>query len=495
MADNRRISTGIPGLDRVTKGGFLSRHTYVLVGAPGTGKTILSLQWLLEGRKMGDKGVFISMVEEPAGLEQNVSGFGWNLDQIEVVDFSVAATSVVTDYDEYHVFPPSEVEYTPVWERICDIIEEKRPQRLVIDSITQLRQFSTDAYQFRRHLFSLLRFLVRLNCTTLLSCEPSAITQDSAISSAVDGIIYLEKEISPERLIDLRSIHIQKFRGSDFLAGTHPMRITSKGIEVFPHVIEPCKDVKLTGEMVMSDIPKLDELLGGGLESGTVTIFTGPSGTGKSTLAVHFLAQAARAGKQAALYAFEETKESVLRRSENFGMQLDPLLENGSLRIRYINPLQLYPDELLAMIRDETAGGGRDVVALDSLRGYHMAMDQFGSTVAHIQNLMHYLKSQRATILLVNETENITGDLRMTEAGISFLADNILLLRYVERRGKLARVIGCMKKRHGLSQSELREVTLSQTGFKIGEKLENLVGILSGVPTIREKNPGTKQRR
>ena len=485
----RRLSTGIPGLDQVTMGGLIPRHAYVLVGNPGTGKTILSLQWLLEGVKCGEKGIFISMVEEPKMLKKNAESLGWDLAPIEITDFSVAAVGDMDEFEEYHVFPPSEVENAPVWKKICEIVEKKKPQRLVIDSITQLRQFSTDEYQFRRHIFVLIRFLTQQACTAVFSCEPLFMEEDTSISSAVDGIIYLEKEISRERLIDIRNIHIQKFRGSDFLPGAHPMRITSRGVEIFPHIIEKNREVQHAGEQIRSQIPELDNLLGGGIESGTTTIISGPSGTGKSTLALQFLMQAALAEKRAILYSFEETTESILFRSRSVGMEVMPLLEKGLLEIRYVNPLELYPDEFLQTIRLSVGKEGYNVAAFDSLKGYHMTMEEFGSTVAHLQNVITFLKAQGTTVFMINETERITGDLRMTEAGISFLADNIILLRYIEQMGRIGRVIGCVKKRLGAPQTELRELILSSKGIQVGKKLDNFVGVLTGIPAIRDKWP------
>jgi len=335
----------------------------------------------------------------------------------------------------------------------------------------------------------LIRFLTQAACTAVFSCEPLFMKEDTAISSAVDGIIYLEKEVSRERLIDLRNIHIQKFRGSDFLPGAHPMRITSRGVEIFPHIIEKNREVQPAGEQIRSQIPELDNLLGGGIESGTTTIISGPSGTGKSTLALQFLMQAARAEKRAILYSFEETTESILFRSRSVGMEVMPLLEKGLLEIRYVNPLELYPDEFLQAIRLSVGKEGYNVAAFDSLKGYHMTMEEFGSTVAHLQNVITYLKAQGATVFMINETERITGDLRMTEAGISFLADNIILLRYIEQMGRIGRVIGCVKKRLGAPQTELRELILSSKGIQMGKKLDNFVGVLTGIPAIRDKWP------
>ncbi len=328
-----------------------------------------------------------------------------------------------------------------------------------------------------------------MECTTLLACEPLALEEDSAISSIVDGILYLHKEVSPERIIDLRSLHIEKFRGSDYLSGFHPLRITLKGIEIFPHIIEKYKETPLDGKKYISDISDLDKLLGGGLEHTTSTIISGPSGVGKSTLAMQFLVHAALRGEGAILYAFEETKGSIVSRARNLGIDVDPLLEKELLKIIEVNPLDLYPDEFLQMIRTSVEKEGSNLIALDSLKGYYLAMDQFGSPIVHLQNAILYLKSAGKTSIVINETENLTGNLKMTETGVSFLSDNIIFIRYLVQEGRIIRGIGCLKKRMGKHETEIRELLLTPNGIQVGKRLQYLAGLpITEIPRTNSLN-------
>lgn len=481
-----RVPTGIAGLDEILLGGLVPKRSYLVVGNTGTGKTILSLQWLLDGARRGESGLFITLAEPAGEIERNVAGFGWTLDGIDTLDLSPAGEPDVLQSGEYHVFPPSEVEQVPLWESIYRAIKEKRPARLVIDSVTQLRYVSTDEFQFRKHILELVGYLGRVGCTAMLLFEPTELERETSVALAVDGIIRLRADISPNRAIYLRSVQVEKLRGSDFLSGLHPMRITSEaGIAIFPHRVETVTHARPAQTKLPFNLPQLDDLLDGGLESGTTTIVSGPSGAGKSTLVMQFLTAAVQSGQRAVLYTFEEPVGSILVRSRGVGLPVDAAVKSGALRLVHINPLELYPDEMLAIIRAEVEAEKRRIVAVDSLRGYRLAMEQFGNLVAHLQNMAMYCHQKNVTLLVTNEIEHLTGDLRLTELGVSYMFDNVLLLRYAEVEGRIIRVLACVKKRLGAAQTEVRQLHISSAGLTVGPGLENMRGILTGVPERR----------
>lgn len=477
-----RCLSGIPGLDEIFRGGLIPRRSYLLVGGAGSGKTVFSVQWLLEGQRRGERLLYITLTEPASDIKVNMAAFGWQLDGIDMLDLTPTDNDGDGGSEEYQVFSPGEVEQVAVWQAIYRAINEKRPQRLVIDSVTQLRYLSTDEYQFRKKILSLVSFLNRSECTTLLSFEISELEREASMALAVDGLIRLRAEISPSRVIGLRSIQVEKFRGSDFISGLHPMRITDKGIRVFPHRIEPIGGHHSTVELLSSGIRALDELLGGGLESGTTTIISGPSGVGKTTLGMSFLVAAVATGKRSVLFTFEESVESLMIRSQGIGMPLTAPLESGSLKIVRLNPMEQYPDEFLGLVRSAVQDEGFEVVMIDSLRGYQLEMEQFGTPLDHIRNLVHYLNSHGVTSFLVNEVEFITGSLRTTELAVSHLADNIILLRYAEYAGQVIKVVACLKKRLGTFRPDLRELYITPQGMQLGQKLEYLRGVLTGVP-------------
>ncbi|HZQ10313.1 MAG TPA: ATPase domain-containing protein [Anaerolineae bacterium] len=476
-----RVPTGIPGVDEILNGGLIAERSYLLVGSAGSGKTVFSVEWLLEGRRCGEPLLYITLTEPASDIQRNMASFGWQLDGIDLLDLTPTGDADESA-EEYQIFAPSEVEHVAVWQAIYQAVKEKRPQRLVIDSITQLRYLSTDEYQFRKKILGLVSFLNRSKCTSLLSFETSELERETSVGLAVDGLIRLRAEVSPSRVIGLRSLQVEKFRGSGFISGFHPMRITDDGIHVFPHRIEPIGGSYPAVQLLSSGIPQLDELLGGGLESGTTTIISGPSGVGKTTLGVAFLIAAVAAGKRAVLFTFEEAVESLMIRSRGIGMPLDNLLEAGTLKVVRLNPMEQYPDEFLGKVRHAVEHEHFELVMIDSLRGYQLEMEQFGTPLDHVRNLVHFLNRHGVTSFLINEVEFITGSLRTTELAVSHLADNIILLRYAEYAGQVIKVMACLKKRLGDFQPDLRELQITGQGIRVGEKLENLHGILTGVP-------------
>lgn len=486
-AGEARISTGVPGLDEILHGGLLPQRSYLVVGGAGTGKTLLSLQFLLAAGTSEDQAMYVTLAEPAADIRRNVEVLGWNLGKIDFIDLSPREQP--TGQGEYHVFAPSEVEQSRVWKGLVDAIEDRRPTRLVIDSVTQLDYLSTDEYQFRKQILALVAYLGRNGCTSYLLHEPSMLDREASVGLAVDGIIRIGRTISPGLAIGLRSVQVDKLRGSDFISGLHPLMIDGDGITVFPHRVESLGEHRLGERQIGSGIAALDELLGGGLESGTTALFSGPAGAGKTTLGMSFLCEAARSEGRSVAYTFEESLESIASRCENIGIPARPLLASGALRIERVNPLQLYPDQFLAMIRSAVEQQGCTTVMVDSLRGYELAMEEFGQAKAHIHNLVTYLNRKGVTTLLISEVEHITStELRATDLGVSHLADSIVLMRYAEHAGQVIKIINCLKKRNSDFQPELRQFNITSQGIRVSEKLQHLRGILTGVPTL-ERGP------
>lgn len=479
----RRLPLGIPGLDEIFLGGLIPRRSYLLAGQPGAGKTIFAFQWLREMQRRGLRTQYISLAEAGGEIRRNMATFGWDLAGIELLDLTPRDDLDDMANGDYRIFPPSEVEEASSWGAIFRSVREMQPECLVLDSLTLLRSLSPDEYQFRKKVMNLVSFLNRIQCTAILTFEVSDLEQEAGVALAVDGLIRLRCEVSPSRVVALRSVQIDKFRGSDFLSGYHALRITPAGIVVYPHRIERTGPDPISDAQLSSGSRELDELLGGGLEVHTTTIISGPPGTGKTTLGVEFLRTAAEAGQTAALFCFEESVESIVYRARAIGTPLDAHIASGKLQIRRSNVLEQYPDEFLAQVRQAVEQNGVRIVMVDSLRGYKLEMEQFGSPLNHIHNMIHYLHRNGVTCLIINEYESITGDVQATEMGISHLAENIILMRYAEYQGRIIKVVTCLKKRLGTFQSELRELHIGSDGFSVGDKLDQLNGVLTGVPS------------
>ena len=480
------MSTGIPGCDQILGGGLIAGRSYLIGGDAGAGKTIFSLQWLLDGVHRGERCMYITLCEPAADMQLNVARFGWDLGHIDIIDLSPSGLDVADSVGDYSIFPPSEVENVPIWRAICDVVQQKRPQRLMIDSVTQLRYLAIDEYQFRKNILGLVNFLNGLGVTSQLAFDPTEMLRDTSVGLAVDGVLRFSKNISVGLGIGLRSLQVEKMRGSDFMSGRHPMRIGTNGIEVFPHRIEHTGSRDPGVAMISSGISEFDQLLGGGIESGTTTLLTGPTGTGKSTLGIQFLAHFARTGR-AVLFTFEEPPSFIVVRCRSIGAPIDDALASGALQIVRINPLEMYPDEFLAAIRHAVEVDGCGMVMIDSLRGYEFAMEEFGRPQAHIHNMVSYLSRNGVSTILINEVEHITStSLKATDLGVSHLADNIVLLRYAEYAGQVIKIVGCLKKRLGNFQPELRQMQIGSNGIEISEKLHHLQGILTGMPAFKQ---------
>ncbi len=477
-----KTSTGIPGLDEILCGGIIPNHSYLLVGAAGTGKTIASTQWLLNGEKLGEKGLYITLAEPSKSIARNVENFGWNLSGLAFLDLNPLSQATEEAVEEYNIFPPSEVERAPMWDGIYQAVSSRKPDRVVIDSLTQLRYLSTDDYQFRKQILSLVNFLGRSGCTSFLTYEPVELEHETSVALAVDCIIRLRMEVSPRRLVGLRSLQVEKLRGSNFMSGNHPLRIGDHGMVLFPRHIEVPGNVSPGQYQLSSGIHGLDDLLGGGLESGTTTIISGPVGAGKTTLGVKLLAESVRDDRRAILYSFEEAPVSIVARAESVGIPITEMIDADMLRIERVNPMELYPDEFLGIIRRAVSEHGVQTVMIDSLRAYDLSMEEFGSTVANVHNMVTYLNREGVTTIAINEVEHITGPLVATDLGVSHTFDNIILMRYAEYKGSVIKVIACLKKRHGPLRTALREYRITADGLEVSDELTGLTNILTGSP-------------
>jgi circadian clock protein KaiC len=476
-----RLPTGIEGLDTILDGGIIKNRTYLLVGAAGTGKTLFGMQWLLEGVQNKDKSMYITLTESANDIIKNCNNFNWETQEIDFLDLSPDNIPGFA-LDEYQIFNPEEVEDLGIWEKIYRAVKDKKPNRLVIDSATQLRYSSMDEYQFRKHINGLVKILNSLDITSIVFFEPTELVREASTALAVDGIFKLRFDISASQVTGLRTFEVNKFRGSNFLSGYHALKINNSGIHIFPHVIEKTGGHLLDHSVLSFGIDQLDNLLKGGLESGTTTMISGASGVGKTTVALKFLSNSCCENAKGVLFAFEESPDCIHFRSKKLNIQLEEKIKSGIVKIVRINPLEINPDELLEIIRNLVEKEHYKIVVIDSLRGYQLAMEEFGSIVAHMQNMVTFLNRLNITTILINEVVNITGNMQITELGISHLADNIILIRYAELNSQLIKVICCLKKRLGDFEPELRQLKIDQKGIHVGEKLENLHGILSGIP-------------
>lgn len=474
-----RVSTGITGLDEVLFGGLIPQRAYLIRGGPGTGKTTLGLHFLTEGVSSGEPGLFITLGEPVAELRANAQALGFDLTHVHFLDLAPSA-DFFTQMQTYDIFSPAEVEREPVTQQILAQIEQIQPRRVFVDAMTQFRYLSTDAFQFRKQVLSLLRYLVEQGATVCFASEGSSAAPDDDLQFMADGVIHLQM------LSDNRVLTISKLRGSDYRSGAHAMRLTARGMEVFPRLIPEQHTQPFVQEIISSGVPEVDELLHGGLERGTITMITGPTGVGKTTLGLQFMKEAAGRGERSVVYTFEEPQETLIRRCESLNIPVRTMIDRGTLSVVPIEPLHFTPDEFARVVRQEVEDQHTSIVMIDSVAGYR-ALLRGEDALTHLHALSKYLQNMGVAVLIINEVASITGEFQVSDIGASYLADNIIFLRYLELYGEIRRVIGVLKKRLSSFERTLREIDLTRYGVKVGKPLTNLQGILTGRITPVEK--------
>lgn len=466
-----RLSTGVPGLDEVLNGGLLARQSYLLRGEPGAGKTTLGLQFLAAG----DRSLLVNLGEHEEVLERTAAGFGLDLSGVEVVDLSPTA-DVFLEEESYDVFSPAEVERGAVVDELKRAVEAHQPSRVVVDPVAQLRYLTHDQYQFHKQLLGLFEYLTSVGATVLFTSQDRAGQPDDDLQFLSDGILELANE--EQR----RSLTVTKFRASDYREGAHTLSFEEHGLHVYPKLVPDEYGTEVESDVLTSGIPMLDELMGGGVNRGTVTMISGPSGAGKTTLGTRLLQAAADRGERSVLYLFEESAETLLMRSDAIGLPVAEMIDEGTLALREVEPLKTSADEFASDVRHEVEQRGAEVVMLDGVSGYELSIAG-PDLQRELHALCRYLRNMGTTTVLIEETEQVTGELEITSYGGTYLADNLLFLRHVEAGGRLQKVIGMLKKRTGDHERTLREFEVTDEGIEVGEPPSGLQGVLSGVPT------------
>lgn len=477
-----RISTGIPGLDEITRGGLIPERGYMLRGEPGAGKTILALHFLTA--TSDDTTLFINLEESEADIRQNAASFGFDLDDTHFLDLSPSSDVFVEDRS-YGIFTSEEVERDPVTEEIVDRVREIDPDRVVVDPVTQLRYLTADEYQFRKQVTGFMQFLEEQGATVLFTSQASQSAPDDDLQFISHGVIDLKHRVHG------RSLRVPKLRGSGVQGGWHAMRITDTGIRVFPKLVPDVHGREFTPDTVSSGVPEVDAMLHGGIERGTVTILSGPTGVGKTSLGAQFLKEAAGRGERSVIYQFEESTTTFLSRAASINIPVKEMQERGTLHVEEVEPLTKSADEFAHMVRTAVEDEEAEIVMIDGTAGYRLSLPgEESDLVRELHSVCRYLKNMGITVILVEEIANITGEFQATSRNISYIADNIVFLRYLEFQGELRKSIGVLKKRMSDFERTLREFQITEHGIKVGEPLVELRGILRGTPELaRDHEP------
>ena len=479
----KRVATGIPGLDDVLHGGLPARRLYLIEGMPGAGKTTLALQFLLTGIAAGEKSIYISLSETRDEIEEVAFSHGWSLDKLEIVELSEMEERISKEA-QTTLFNPSEVELVETTKCLIEAVERTNPQRVALDSLSELRLLSQSALRYRRQILALKQFFAGRNCTTLLLDDGSAEGSDSHVQSLVHGVIRLEQS-TPEYGSARRRLVVRKLRGTVYRSGHHDFAIQTGGLSVFPRLVAAEHHQDFADENVPSGLPGLDQLLGGGLSRGTSNLFTGPPGTGKSTLALKFVIAAARRGEKVLLYTFDESLNVLLARARGLKLGLEDLIADGLITSVQIDPAELAPGELACRIQQAVEKDKVRLVYIDSLNGYLHSMGDERYLNLQLHELLTYLNQQGVVTILVLAPQGMLGQMK-PPVDLTYLADTVLALRFFEAEGAVHKAISVIKKRTGSHETTIRELTLAASGLVVSPPLTQFSGVLTGVPILAE---------
>lgn len=486
MADQSSVSTGLANLDYILDGGFESNRCHLIEGQPGSGKTTLAIQFLIAGRDRGERCLFITLAETPLELIQVAGTHGLSLDGIELFECSPPELSL--DPEQYQsVVHASELELGETVRSVMAAVSAARPTLVVLDSLSEVRLLAQGALRYRRQVLALKHFFSRQGCTVLLLDDLTVREDDLTLHSIAHGVIRLE-QLAMDYGAERRRLRVFKMRGRNFRGGFHDFVIVRGGLNIFPRLIASGEDAPPdTDAPVSTGIAALDTLTGGGLEEGTTTLIQGPSGTGKSTLALQCVRQRLERGEKALFVSFEETQRNFIRRAVGVGIPVDRYLASGALHFVPVDPAATSAGQISDMIRRAVREGATSVV-LDSLSGYQHALRDETFLLLHMHELLTYLNQQGVMTIVVLSQSGTVGAIE-APFDITYLADTVLLVRFFEVGGEVRRAVSVVKKRVGSHERVMRELFFDNLGLQVGPVLAGFENILSNHPIYTGSAP------
>lgn len=478
------VATGIAGLDDVLNGGLTPNRLYLLEGMPGSGKTTLAFQFLMEGVRRGEPVLYVTLSETTEEIRDVAASHGWSLEGISIREL-VPSEQSLEPSEQYTVFHPSEVELSDTTKKIVDDVENLKPARIVFDSLSELRLLAGNPLRYRRQILALKQFFAGRRCTVILLDDLTSAEHDLQVQSIAHGALLLEHTMpafGPPR----RRLSVTKYRGRDFRGGYHDYAIRRGGLEVYPRLVAAEHRRESSRERLPSGLAALDKLIGGGLERGTSTLVQGGAGTGKSTISALFCARAAERGERSALFIFDESTNTLFSRLDGLGIPLRKHVDAGLIRVQPVDPAELSPGEFVHAIRRAVEDDQAKIVVIDSLNGCLHAMPDEKFLIIQLHELITYLGQQGVASVLVAAQHGLLGAHMTMPVDVSYLADTVVLLRYFEAEGEVRQAISVVKMRGGEHERTIRDFSMKGGRIKIGEPLRDYRGVFTGVP---EKKP------
>ena len=475
-------ATGVEGLDDILAGGLQRGRVYLIEGSPGTGKTTIATQFLLAGAANGEPGLYITLSETEEELRESAASHGWKFDDPIGIYELVPPESLLDEEQQQSLLYSSDLELGETTKRIFEAIEKTRPQRIIVDSLSEIRLLAQSSLRYRRQVLALKHYFARTGATVVMLDDLTSDTHDKTVHSVAHGVIRLE-ELAPDYGAERRRMRVIKYRGQNFRGGFHDMVIKTGGVRIFPRLISAEHKSEFRRETLPCKSPELNTLLGGGVERGSSTLVLGPAGTGKSLLTLTFAVEAIERGEKAAMFIFDEELGLLFERAKGLGIDLAGLQAGGNLLIEQVDAAELAPGEFAQRVRSCVAENQARTVIVDSLNGYQAAMPEEKQLILHMHELLQFLNRQGATTFLTVAQHGLVGDMR-APVDVTYLADTVILLRYFEAAGRVRRAISVIKKRTSAHEDTIREYRIGKGGIKLGTPLSNFQGVLRGVPEM-----------
>jgi circadian clock protein KaiC len=475
------VTSGLPALDYILRGGFAANRIHLIEGEPGAGKTTLGLQFLLEGRAKGERCLYITLSEGRDELINVAQTHGWDMTGVDIFELVPPEFSLDPEREQSILYA-SDLELGETVRLVMEEVDRAAPARVVFDSLSEIRLLAQGPLRFRRQVLALKYFFASRHCSVLFLDDLTQREDDLSLHSLAHGVIRLE-QIALTYGAERRRLRVYKMRGRAFHGGFHDFLIRTGGIEVFPRLVAGSHpQLTMADQLARSGIAELDKLVGGGLDYGTSTLIIGPSGSGKSTIAMQYVAAALGRGEKCLFVSFDETQRVFHERAHGLGWDFETPQETGNFIFRQVDPAELSPGELAGTVSRSVEEDGARVVVLDSLTGYQHAMPEEQFLLLQMHEMLTYLNQQGVLSFVILAQSGMVGQQMHSPVDMTYLSDAVLLVRFFEAEGEIRRAISVVKKRTGPHESAIREMRIDSGGIRVGDKLAGFRGVLTGTP-------------